>query len=271
MTNSRSTQQPGPPDRPFISEKGTLACVICQAVYTPAPAHAYLLKAPAIAFESAFMSMCHFCFRCRRPACPSCWDDVHAVCGMCTLEAHLPFRAEADPLHGVLFSPLRQEQTRRIHAEPARFICVRPGRFQRTGSLVAPLEVATTLPIPVTPKKQPAPQMNPPAVDKPLSPSPAVTPVQTPAPERLVDIDKIVTRPAHDEIKTRPERHPSSAASKIEIIFTNILLFCLLFILLAIFSAEFSSGVNAFIANLLHIDIRLEIAYLWQLISQLHL
>ncbi len=270
MTNSRLTQQPGPPDRPFMSEKGTLACVICQAVYTPAPAYVYLLKAPAIAFESAFMSMCHFCFRCRRPACPSCWDDVHAVCGICTLEAHLPFRAEADPLHGVLFSPQRQEQARRIHAEPERFICVRPGRFQRAGSLIAPIEMATTLPMPATPKKLPSSQVKSPVADRPLPPSSAVTQIQTPAPEHKVDIDKIATRPAHDEVKTHVEHHPSSIAHKIEIICTNILLFCLFFILLCILSAEFSSGVNAFIANLLHIDIRLEVAYLWQLINQLH-
>src|SRR5437763_189301 len=70
-----------------------VVCKICQAVYVPAHTHRQLVRSPHAVIESAFMSMCHFCFRCRQPACPSCWDEVHGVCGACALEAQLPFRS----------------------------------------------------------------------------------------------------------------------------------------------------------------------------------
>ncbi len=51
------------------------------------------------------MSMSHFCFRCRRAACPECWDHVHRICGACVAELGLPFRREVPPLEGILFAP----------------------------------------------------------------------------------------------------------------------------------------------------------------------
>src|ERR1017187_5924932 len=88
----------------------TMACVVCKAVYTPAPAHQQLVMAPHIVLESAFMSMCHFCFRCRRTACPDCWDAVHSVCGACVKEAHLPFRTQVKPLSNIMPSLPQQPQ-----------------------------------------------------------------------------------------------------------------------------------------------------------------
>jgi hypothetical protein len=117
-------------------------CQICQAVYAPAEEYRYLSQAPQVALESALMSMCHFCFRCRRPACPQCWDNIHGVCGECSQEANLPFRAQAIPLRGVLFPTARQAQLRHKHRENIRLICIIPGRFQR----LAPIEEAETRP-----------------------------------------------------------------------------------------------------------------------------
>ena len=78
------------PSAPLPIE-GTISCSICQAVYAPARLHSYLLQAPPIALESAFLGMCHFCFRCRRPSCPNCWDAIRAVCGQCTAKLTFPF------------------------------------------------------------------------------------------------------------------------------------------------------------------------------------
>jgi hypothetical protein len=117
-------------------------CQTCQAVYAPAEAYRYLSQAPQVALESALMSMCHFCFRCRRPACPQCWDTVHGVCGECSQEANLPFRAQAAPLRGVLFPIARQAQLRRKQRDVIRLICIIPGRFQK----LAPIDEAETRP-----------------------------------------------------------------------------------------------------------------------------
>lgn len=143
MTNTPSNHQPGRPDH--IQRGGsvpTVVCHICQAVYAPAEEYRYLSQAPHVALESAFMSMCHFCFRCRRPACPQCWDTIHGVCGECSLEANLPFRSQAAPLRGVLFPSTRQAQLRRKRAETIRLICINPGRFQK----LAPIDEAETMP-----------------------------------------------------------------------------------------------------------------------------
>ena len=114
----------------------TVTCKICDACYSPAPARADLLQVGPDALEAAFMSMCHFCFRCRRPACPGCWDEVHRVCAECVQEAHLAFRADVPPLQGTVFpapitaSCIGQAAIGSDTAIAPLLICVRPGRFQ---------------------------------------------------------------------------------------------------------------------------------------------
>src|SRR5579859_2508460 len=112
------------------ADGGRCVCSICQAGYVPSQSYTFLWQASPIALESALMSMCRFCFRCRRPACPECWDEVHGVCGACTEEAHLPFRRTPAPLDGTLLPPSHQPQVKRISSVPDPLICVRPGRFQ---------------------------------------------------------------------------------------------------------------------------------------------
>ncbi len=107
----------------------TIACSVCKALYTPAPAHQQLVLAPHIVLESAFMSMCHFCFRCRRAACPDCWDAVHGVCGVCVAEAELPFRTQVKPLSNVMPPLLQQQQVAEtMHAAPV-LVCIQHGKF----------------------------------------------------------------------------------------------------------------------------------------------
>ncbi|BCL81015.1 hypothetical protein ccbrp13_34800 [Ktedonobacteria bacterium brp13] len=143
MTNSISKQQPDPSEHAPAGESApTVECQICQAVYAPAEEYRYLAQAPQVALESAFMSMCHFCFRCRRPACPQCWDNVHGVCGKCSQEVNLPFRSQAAPLRGVLFPSARQAQLKRKQSEAIRLRCINPGRFQT----IAPIDEAETIP-----------------------------------------------------------------------------------------------------------------------------
>src|SRR5215472_9296804 len=123
-------------------------CKICEAVYVPSQTHRRLARSPQTVVESAFLGMCHFCFRCRRPACPSCWDDVHEVCGACTLEAKLPFRSSAPPLEGTTSPANDQPQGARVRILTSPLICIRPGRFQ---SAPLPIESQTTLFLPITP------------------------------------------------------------------------------------------------------------------------
>ncbi len=83
--------------RRAVPERSSVSCIICQAAYAPARQRGDLMKASPLALESAFMSMCHFCFRCRRPSCPECWDYIHGLCGACTQEGQLPFRTDFLP------------------------------------------------------------------------------------------------------------------------------------------------------------------------------
>ncbi len=281
----------------------TIACRICDALYTPSQEHTYLLQAPPMVLESALMSMCHFCFRCRRPACPHCWDNVHGVCGECCIEANLPFRAQTAPLRGVIFATTRQAQLRRKHATPVRLICIRAGRFQNVASIdtaeTFPLQTAIMPPRITISKPKPAEtdhleqrQVQPTKQREQQSPPRRIT----------IDIDQIATRPPYTkqtveigEIVTQPPRIKKTRADaeivpqppyinttaiterpahnfwiNLEHVITTLLLIVLMCIILLILLAMFSVDANTLIQNYLHVDIRAEITALWQLIAQLH-
>ena len=299
MTDTMPTHYPESDDRSASTRNGnTIACSICGAVYTPVQIYEYLLQAPRVALESAFMSMCHFCFRCRRPACPSCWDYVHGVCGSCALEAHLPFRSPNAPLHGVLFPPIRQAQLKYKRAPQARLICIHPGKFQN----VSPIDSAETILTETIATDHISHQTERPDIK--TTPAPPVAPlsktqsVSLPTrvnideivtkPERLddSDIDKIATKPEHlddidkiatkpgphhnistDEIVTRPGQRRGSRR-RIKRIIASILLALLLFVVALIILAAISQNANTVILKIAHINIRVEIAYILQLIRQ---
>src|SRR5207248_4390769 len=126
-----------------------ITCTICDAGYALSPAHQGLVQAPPRVLEAAFMSMCHFCFRCRRPACPACWDAVHGVCGACVQEAHLPFRVDTTPLNGVIFPPVREVHTTQENSTLPLLVCIHPGRFQT--DLSHSTDPLKTLPIATAP------------------------------------------------------------------------------------------------------------------------
>ena len=229
----------------------TIACTICSASY--APLQAQLAQAPKIALESALMSMCHFCFRCRRPSCPLCWDDLHSICGACDEEVHLPFRREGAPLP-MNSSLLKANPQRGLVKTPQYpLVCVSPGRFQ---SLVPAAEkalntdpVAMPTVLPATPSK----------ATKKLAPQQAErgTPVQ----------EEIAPSPAPSVTTDKPKRRVN-VARRIERIFTLFLAIVIFLIAVLIFVAALSTQANTLIAHYLHVDIRKEIEYLLQLIQQ---
>lgn len=310
MTDTQSRQYPEPTGH--HAKKGptnTVACRICEAVYTPSQEHAYLLQAPPMVLESALMSMCHFCFRCRRPACPHCWDNVHGVCGECCLEAGLPFRAQTAPLRGVLFATTRQAQLRRKHATPVRLVCIRSGRFQSAASI----DTAETFPLQnaiIPPRASAARQAR---IDSDYLEEPQIyreteKKLQVPPPRRriTIEIDDIATRPSQidvDQIATQPPPHIRRASAQreitempthtkktiasaddtfemepprhtfgtvVETIITTLLFIVLLGIVILVVLAMLSVNANTLIQSYLHVDIQAEVTALWQLISQLH-
>ncbi len=217
-----------------------LACTICSAQYAPTQAKAHLLQAPRIAAESAFMSMCHFCFRCRRPACPLCWDDVNGICGECVEAVHLSFRKDAAPLplnSTLLVASPPALSVKARSAVPFPLVCVRPGRFY------ADTQSADAARVRRTPDKAPlvvAPQQK---YSEPVQErvSPPIAPVEQ-----------------------------GSVARRVERVITLFLGLLLFFIAVLILVASFSEQANGLIARLLHVDIRMEIEYLLQLIQQNH-
>ena len=96
-----------------------VACPVCRAIYVPSGA----VRPPGL-LETAFLAVCHFCFRCQRPACPQCWNPVHHVCASCSEEARLPFRGPVPSLEGLVFVSSRSELANTIS-----FLCKRNGRF----------------------------------------------------------------------------------------------------------------------------------------------
>jgi hypothetical protein len=207
------------------------------------------------------MGMCHFCFRCRRPACPSCWDEVHEVCGACALDAQLPFRSSVPPLDGVIIPPIEQLPLARVRTVTPPLVCVQPGRFQQAP---LPIDTQTTLYLQTvsgqslsdTSTRHPSPQTS--------IPSPASQA------ETVEDVADMATRP--DKRGTHgTERSPYAAMrrGKPARTVTMVLLLTVLVIAIFIASALLFPGVNDGIVYTLHVDIRAEIAYLLQLIQYL--
>src|SRR5215469_10523845 len=181
-----------------------VVCKICQAVYVPAHTHRQLARSPRAVIESVFMSMCHFCFRCRQPACPSCWDDVHGVCGACALEAHLPFRSSVPPLDGTVTPSVQQLPSVRVRTVTPPLVCVRPGRFQRAP---LPIEAQTTLYVPTVSNQPPDAASKGPSSQKMSHPSDSVGTGLAPVrgQEQALSLRRIVVENIAD-IVTRPEK-----------------------------------------------------------------
>jgi hypothetical protein len=262
----------------FGEARRTVTCVICDAVYMPSQAYDYLPLTSAIALESALMSMSHFCFRCRRPACPECWDEIHGVCGACAQDAHLPFRRAVPPLKGTLFATAPQTQGQIKHKQ-AQLVCVRHGRFQRTTtttrkSATIPVRKRRSVPLPGPQPMGKAPQVTTgrPTRELPPFPQDDVAEVDT-RPTQREDIAELDTHPAQHEdiieLDTRPTARRSIWRS-IERTLTVCLALLLSLLLAIILLALALPAVNTLISATLHIDIQAEIAYLLQLITHLH-
>lgn len=135
-------------------------CPICRAVYIPSWQQEREQTSLAM-LESTFLSICHFCFRCRRPACPQCWNPIHCVCTSCSEEAQLPFRSPVPPLEGLIFScPVEGPS---IPQGPRSFTCLRNGSFHPSAGTPC-AEVSQSeqggLSAPITPGELPALQDN---------------------------------------------------------------------------------------------------------------
>ena len=128
QTGTELQSLPAAGDDTSLGQVDTLkivACPICRAIYIPS-AEARV-RASATLLETAFLNVCHFCFRCQRPACPQCWNPVHHTCASCSEEANLPFRSPVPSLEGLVFLPLTTAST--TPASTISFTCHRNGRF----------------------------------------------------------------------------------------------------------------------------------------------
>jgi hypothetical protein len=266
----------------------TMACAVCKAVYTPTPAYQQLVMAPDIVLESAFMSMCHFCFRCRHTACPDCWDAVHGVCGACVKETHLPFRTQVKPLSNVM-PALPQPQAAAVedtHAAPV-LICIQHGRFHADAPQTPPL---TPPPHPVAPIQMRRPlrvaapesgqrstqQHTTTARVAPEYPTQTAPKTHTAHPEHtkrpvLREADETESEQKQVAQPERVEQPLGKILGVTEQWLTGILLSLLLTIVTLVVIAEASPSANAQIMHLFNIDIRSEIAYLVHLVGQLQL
>lgn len=104
-----------------------ITCPICQAVYLPASTQQRATRETSRVLEAAFLRVCHFCFRCQRPACPQCWNPMHHVCVACGEEAHLPFLLPVPSLEGVVLAPSLPAVQPQMTDLP--LVCLHNGRF----------------------------------------------------------------------------------------------------------------------------------------------
>jgi hypothetical protein len=257
--------------------RGVTSCPICHAVYAPAQSQSHLLQASPQVIEAALMSMCHFCFRCRRPSCPGCWDEVHGICGSCVQEVGLPFRQNVPPLAGAWSAPVHN--TLPAKHEPSAsppLVCVQPGHLEQSSSPIPTFAPRSTDSVQIVSQQftqpiqrlQPQPmtereaQTQPPLAQPPTAPA-YVTPPTSPAPTTFE------SAPPNEMPGSSTILAKRKLGWRIGKVVIGVVLLLLALILVLIVAASFNASVNSFVATLLHVDIRAEIAYLWQLIRSL--
>ncbi len=312
------SQSEFPTQSPYSQQQrqgqSTVACMICHAIYTPSTNQPQLAHAPQSVLESALLGMCHFCFRCRRPSCPFCWDAVHGICGSCVLETGLPFRSEVPPLSGTWLPPMRQGQPATNNGAAYPLVGIQSGRLEGLimqtvqpglansigpGMNMMPPQVRPVQgAFPGTSAMFPQNAQNaqnmlsmmqpPPAGSMPSIPT---TPDATQSTRNARTSKRARSAKAMEEDHLAPyyiyiddgddevvdgkkqvdtDASPSvHALRKIERAMTLLLLVVIALLMMTIIAASFSSQVNGYIAQVLHIDIRAEITYLWQLLAQL--
>lgn len=291
ISQQPSRPRPDPQSETVAGTGPTITCSICDAVYAPSLQQAPFLQYAQGELEATFMGMCHFCFRCRRAACPQCWDEVHGVCGSCVQEAGLQFRTGATPLDGLLFPPAALASFPPSQPQNTSLLVpVRNGRFYhetQVKSEVPPTDITTE----PTPLVQPAVA----GIDAPNSQiadrqqdntSISDSPMPTKTGENLAVDKDLIDTPVAAFIPTRlpsPEESQETSrqgeaqrnakkakkVSRLELVLTWIVLVIVLALVVVIALAEFIPAVNAAILHGTHIDIRGEIAYLVHIVQQL--
>lgn len=269
----------------------TITCSICDAMYVPSPQQVLFLQDEQGALEATFMGICHFCFRCRRAACPQCWDEVHGVCGSCVQEAGLPFRASAPPLDGLLFPPAaRAAFMPALPQSSSLFVLARNGRFYRETQVKpepAPTDITTEHSTAAQPAVTRTGASDSQITDRHTDDASiafdaatiktgenfATTKDRIDTPAALAVHVKIPAPEDSQETRGR-EKAPRIAkkakkASRLELVITWIVLVVVLALIVVIALAEFIPAVNVAIARVTHIDIHGEIAYLVHIVQQL--
>jgi len=156
---------------------------------------------------------------------------------------HLPFRQEAEPLplNSTLLisaSPRPQQQ----HTASFPLVCIQPGRFQADATSVENMNV-----------------------------SEAIAEVSlTPDARQQQEIHKTPTQDDVLPTDGQDRQIVANIAQRVERMLTLVLGIILFIIAILIVAASFSEQANLVIVHVLHIDIRMEIEYLLQLIQQLH-
>lgn len=269
----------------------TITCRVCDAVYAPSSQQAPFLQYTQGTLEATFMGMCHFCFRCRRAACPQCWDEVHGVCGVCVREAGLPFRAPAVPLDGLMFPPTGRPSSQTSQPQASSlFVTVRNGRFYYD-TQTQPEPIFSDISTEQTPAVKPAASQNGApdsqvagglqddtgiAIDEAAPKTGehyAGNEDQIDTPATIIIPTKIPT-PEDSQETDGQEKMPGVAkkvkkVSRLEKILTWIVLVIVVALVVVIALAEFIPAVNVTIAHVTHIDIHGEIAYLVHIVQQL--
>src|SRR5579884_1834346 len=238
-----------------------ITCIICQASYTPSNLYQHFLQVSPIVLESAYMSMCHYCFRCRRPACPECWDPIHRICAACVQDANLPFRTQVEPLDGILLlpiSPISPSETTHDNTASSLFICIKHGKFHTLtppSTAIAHAEttppqstVKPSKPLPNTTQEPPPSSQAQPSSDiaeASLVPALEASSPPTLEPAHVLESPAIEVPEADPSvdtfpIDTAPTKPHKSAIKKLELILTAILLLALLAIAIIIALAEYS-------------------------------
>lgn len=139
----------------------------------------------------------------------------------------------------------------RVQPATAPFICLEPGKFQHT--LPGAIENTATA------------AMQAIAHGKPEQPEPPEQ-KQSTAQESVRKAEERVSSVDIEEMETRPERTSRNARRWGRFV-AVVLCVVLVLTLSGIAAAYLSENVNTFISSTLHVDIRAQIAYLWQLIK----
>lgn len=227
----------------------SVTCSICAARYAVVGSWQAWEPLTTMQREHLLLNNSRFCYRCRRPACPDCWNKTYALCAACVHETGLVLQA---PVQNMAWGEDSQEG----------LVCIGEGRYHREWAN----KTSSTHPRVKRIRSTSGGELDEDVarVHERTTQPPAFKASTIPARRK-----KKPGEVALDEIATLPGRQPRQYPGWMRKAIFSVGLILLALFVGGIIAAMLSIEVNTFVWHTLHIDVRGCMTTVWNWLQHL--